>query len=138
MSKTCKKRFAYPSKEEALINFIKRTERRIGILDSQLMACKISLNLAKESIKYFDFKWMDKINKDGELSAMQIVNLSPLPEFSFEMQNENSLNKSESSGIIAQYLSIFRGTSQLQYQEFINANHEFLQSLRANYHLEKE
>ena len=47
VSKTTKKRFAYPTKEEALINFIKRTERRIGILDSQLTACKISLNLAK-------------------------------------------------------------------------------------------
>ena len=54
VSKTCKKRFAYPSKEEALINFIKRTERRIGILDSQLMACKISLILAKEKEKEMD------------------------------------------------------------------------------------
>ena len=34
VSKTSKKRFAYPTKEEALINFIKRTERRIGILGS--------------------------------------------------------------------------------------------------------
>jgi hypothetical protein len=47
VSKTSKKRFAYPTKEEALTNFIKRTEKRIGILDNQLMACKISLNLAK-------------------------------------------------------------------------------------------
>ena len=47
VSKTCKKRFAYPTTEEAIINFVKRTERRIGILDSQLTACKISLNLAK-------------------------------------------------------------------------------------------
>ena len=93
--------------------------------------------IRKESIKYFDFKWMDKINKDGELSAMQIVNLKPLPEFSFEMRNKISFNKSESSGIIAQYLSIFRGTSQQQYLEFINSNHELLQTLRANYHLEK-
>ena len=29
VSKTAKKRFAYPSKQEALIGFIKRTERRV-------------------------------------------------------------------------------------------------------------
>ena len=48
VSKTSKKRFAYPTEKEALTNFIKRTEKRLKILDSQLMACKISLNLAKE------------------------------------------------------------------------------------------
>jgi hypothetical protein len=47
VSKTSKKRFAYPTEKEALINFIKRTEKRIEILDSQLIACRISLNLAK-------------------------------------------------------------------------------------------
>jgi hypothetical protein len=56
VSKTTKKRFAYPSEEEALINYIKRTERRIGILDSQLMACKISLNLAKEKYEIQSIK----------------------------------------------------------------------------------
>jgi hypothetical protein len=47
VSKTSKKRFAYPTKEEAMVNFIKRTEKRVNILDRQLQVCKISLNLAK-------------------------------------------------------------------------------------------
>jgi len=47
VSKTSKKRFAYPTTEEALTNFIKRTEKRINILDWQLQVCKISINLAK-------------------------------------------------------------------------------------------
>jgi hypothetical protein len=47
VSKTSKKKFAYLTKEEALINFIKRTERRISILDRQLSACRVSLNTAK-------------------------------------------------------------------------------------------
>jgi hypothetical protein len=47
VSKTSKKRFAYPTKEEALVNFIKRTEKRLKILDWQLQVCKISLNLAQ-------------------------------------------------------------------------------------------
>jgi hypothetical protein len=56
VSKTTKKRFAYPTEEEALINFIKRTERRIGILDNQLMACKISLNIAKQKYEIQSIK----------------------------------------------------------------------------------
>lgn len=50
--KTSKKRFAYPTKKEALINFIKRSEKRIEILDKQLQECKIGLNLAKNKEKY--------------------------------------------------------------------------------------
>jgi len=44
VSKTAKKRFAYPSKQEALIGFIKRTERRVKILKNQLTSCNMLLS----------------------------------------------------------------------------------------------
>ena len=47
ISKTSKKRYAYPTKEEALNNYIKRTEIRIEILSGQLSSSKVGLNLAK-------------------------------------------------------------------------------------------
>jgi hypothetical protein len=47
VSKTGKKRFAYPSKQEALIGFIKRTEKRIKILNHQLTSCNMLLSDAK-------------------------------------------------------------------------------------------
>ena len=47
VSKTSKKRFAYPTKEEALKNFIYRTERRVAILDRQINISKIGLDLAE-------------------------------------------------------------------------------------------
>ena len=47
VSKTSKKRFAYPTEKEALTNYIKRTERRLEILERQVFTCKISLDLAK-------------------------------------------------------------------------------------------
>jgi len=37
------RRFAYPSKEEAFLNFQKRTERRIEILKHQIEVAKIAL-----------------------------------------------------------------------------------------------
>lgn len=51
VSKTAKKRYAYPTKEEALTNYIKRTEYRIRILKSQLSDCEYGLKLAKIEIE---------------------------------------------------------------------------------------
>ena len=48
VSKTSRKRFAYPTEKEALNNFIIRTTRRAEILRTQLDACTIALNLAKK------------------------------------------------------------------------------------------
>jgi len=48
VSKTAKKRYAYPTKQEALTNYIKRTEKRIGILKSQLSECEYGLINAKK------------------------------------------------------------------------------------------
>ena len=47
VSKTGRKRFAYPTKEEAMTNFIKRTERRVKILKAQLLRAEIRLRNAK-------------------------------------------------------------------------------------------
>jgi hypothetical protein len=51
ISKTSKKRFAYPTKEEALENFIKRTECRMRILSQQIDVCRTSIDLAKQKTK---------------------------------------------------------------------------------------
>lgn len=48
VSKTAKKRYAYPTKEEAMNNYIKRTESRIKILNKQLLLCEIALRKAKK------------------------------------------------------------------------------------------
>ena len=48
ISKSSKKRYAYPTKEEALINYIKRTEKRLRILESQIKLCKTGLSQANE------------------------------------------------------------------------------------------
>jgi hypothetical protein len=46
ISKTSKRRRAYPTKEEALTNFITRTKRRAKILQSQLDICLTALSIA--------------------------------------------------------------------------------------------
>jgi hypothetical protein len=46
--KKSKKRFAYPTEKEALVNFIKRTEKREKYLKRDLYACQEGLKLANE------------------------------------------------------------------------------------------
>jgi hypothetical protein len=46
--KVSKKKYAYLTKEEALNNYIKRTERRLKILKTQIESCKDGLYLANK------------------------------------------------------------------------------------------
>lgn len=50
VSKTSKRRFAYPTKKEALENFIKRNERRIKILKYQAWSCELAVMTAKSML----------------------------------------------------------------------------------------
>jgi len=47
VSKEAKKRFAYPTREEAMTNFKARKGRQIQILESQLKKAKEALNIAE-------------------------------------------------------------------------------------------
>lgn len=51
VSKTSRKRFAYPTKKEALVNYIKRTEIRSNILKSQYDECECGIKEAKQLIE---------------------------------------------------------------------------------------
>lgn len=46
VSKTGLKRYAYPTKEEAMTNYIKRTEKRVKILRGQLRNTEDALKIA--------------------------------------------------------------------------------------------
>lgn len=60
VSNTTTKRFAYPTQEEALIGFIKRTEKRKKILKHQILNCNLTLGMAEGQLR----RIMDK--KIGE------------------------------------------------------------------------
>lgn len=48
VNKYSKKRFAYPSKEEALASFLARKRRQIQILQSQLDRAKVALSIKSQ------------------------------------------------------------------------------------------
>lgn len=47
ISKTSRKRFAYPTKEEALVSFKMRKQKQIPILEAQLECAKETLKIAE-------------------------------------------------------------------------------------------
>lgn len=49
VSKTSKSRFAYPTREEAIKNFITRTKSRVEILNHQIDCCNIAIGLAERT-----------------------------------------------------------------------------------------
>lgn len=52
VSKTSKKRYAYPTLEEAKVSFRARTKRRISILEAQVRHCQLALGIfEKENFK---------------------------------------------------------------------------------------
>lgn len=48
VSKTSRKRFAYPTKKEALDNFIARKHRQIAILKARIREAKMALTVAND------------------------------------------------------------------------------------------
>lgn len=58
ISKTARKRFAYPTKEEALVNFKARKQRQIGIVEDQLERAKEALVIIENP------HWLEKNNHD--------------------------------------------------------------------------
>lgn len=54
VSKDGKKRYAYPTKKEALHNFKCRTEMRLKILQAQVDKCKSGLNMLEFELTKFE------------------------------------------------------------------------------------
>ena len=48
ISKTSRKRFAYPTQEEAWNNFTKRTEKRLKIAQHQVDICRLAIKEIRE------------------------------------------------------------------------------------------
>lgn len=54
ISKTSKKRYAYPSLKEAYENFIKRTTLRVGYLKEQIWFCDIAIDRCQTLLKQME------------------------------------------------------------------------------------
>lgn len=82
INKRSRARFAYPTKEEAMVNFIKRTERRVMFLKHDLTRCERALRsvvdeFACDSCKHYPCPSKVKVKKDecGDYDQKVVLNL---------------------------------------------------------------
>ena len=61
VSKVAKKRYAHPTKEEALQNFITRTENRCKILEWDASCCRLAIGRAKKMLEELQFNEAQKV-----------------------------------------------------------------------------
>jgi len=94
--KESRKRFAYPTKEEALRNYIKRTEKRIKILKSQLQECEYGVRTAKAmTMCSQSFDVGDEVNlpfkEKGEI--VEFIDLPWASRYNVRITESNGFNE---------------------------------------------
>jgi hypothetical protein len=96
VSKTAKKRYAYPTKEEAMNNYIKRTEKRIEILKSQLQECQFGLSKAKAMTMFsqkFDAGDEVKLPFKEKGEVVEFIDLPWASRYNVRITESNGFNE---------------------------------------------
>jgi len=96
VSKTTKKRYAYPTKAEALQNYIKRTEKRIGILKSQLEECEYGVQNAKAMTMFnqkFDAGDKVKLPFKEKGEVVEFIDLPWASRYNVKITESNGFNE---------------------------------------------
>lgn len=87
-------------------------------------------------LKHFDFKWYEEFVENGKLSLYQALSQKKEMSFAGKIANADKFSRREAESIVSYYRLILRSSRQNQYKEYANANHEVLQLLRKEFHLE--
>ncbi len=90
--------------------------------------------------KFYDFDWEDELTQSGTRSGLQGVLDEPtfrgtrLPQ----IRNLKEFDRRDAEALATHFMLLMEVTILLDYNPYIKANHELLQELRNEYHLEKE
>jgi len=87
-------------------------------------------------IKFYDFNWYEELSQHGKLDVSTAITQGGQVHRKGEIQNLDKFNRKEAENLVTYYLLVLRGTRIEQYTEYANINHQLLQILRKEYHLE--
>ncbi|MBS1918117.1 MAG: hypothetical protein JST87_17740 [Bacteroidetes bacterium] len=89
-------------------------------------------------LKYFDFKLLDSVLNEGNLSMTETLQQHNARFLvSRKMRNLNDFNKSDALNLEYYYRIMLRSSRQSQFAQYVKANHELLQMLRNEYDVSK-
>ncbi len=96
----------------------------------------IEMTLRPFSIKHYDFNWYKALTQDGKLTLLNALTQEMQLPFTGKIINPDQFNRQEAENIVSYYLLMLRGTRQTQYMPYVEINHQLLETLRKEYHLE--
>ncbi len=85
-------------------------------------------------LKHFDFSWYETLTGQGKLSLFEALqqNKETPPG---KLENPGTFSRHEAESIANYYLLLLRSTRQVQYKQYAEANHQVLELLRKEYHI---
>jgi len=96
----------------------------------------IEFYLRPFSIKHYDFGWYKELTQDGKLTLLEALGKKTQISAAGKIVNADKFNRQEAESIASYYLLMLRGTRQTQYIPYTTINHQLLEILRKEYHLE--
>ncbi len=96
----------------------------------------LEMNIRPFTLQHYDFDWYKVLTVDGKRMILDaLTQNTPLP-YAGKIINADKFSRKEAENIASYYLLMLRGTRQIQYLPYLSANHQLLEVLRKEYHLE--
>ena len=96
----------------------------------------VELNLRPFSIRHYDFSWYQAFTQNGRLILMDAQKRGIQLTVAGKLINADKFSRQEAESVASYYLLMLRGTRQVQYAAYTAINHQLLEILRKEYHLE--
>jgi len=88
------------------------------------------------SLRHYDFNWYQAFTEQGKLTLVEALSQNTQVPFNGKIINPDKFNRQEAENIASYYLLMLRGTRQTQYVPYSINNHQLLQTLRKEFHLQ--
>jgi hypothetical protein len=87
------------------------------------------------TIKHYDFSWYETLTKNGVQTLFTALENNDNEPITSRIINADKFDRQEAKNIANYYLLMLRSTRQAYYVPYLNANHQVLEALRAEYDL---
>jgi hypothetical protein len=110
-----------------IANLRSRNEKEYGYIEMYLRPFCIS---------HYDFNWYEAFTEHGKLTLLEALNQNTEVPVAGKIVNPDKFNRQEAENIASYFMLMLRGTRQNQYSGYVTSNHQLLQILRKEYHVE--
>jgi hypothetical protein len=111
----------------SISNIRSRNEKEYGFIEFYLRPF---------SIKHYDFSWYEQFTQKGQTPLIEAPNKNNATLFSRQILNISEFKRTEAENTASYYLLMLRGTRQTHYMPYSLLNHQLLEILRKEFHLE--